>query len=132
MKTAETAREKLCRILGEVTTELPENSRVPEGIEVIDLCIVRIGVDKIKAGQVKEDFMHALYLCTEKLKQLLMANGNYIEVGGELDDQGLALRVFALGKVLGFWNIFTPKDLGADKDQARRLAGLGDIRICRW
>ena len=44
-----------------------------------------------------------------------------------IGDQGAAFELFALGKVLGIWDIITPEKLGATGDMARQMAGAGFI-----
>ena len=36
---------------------------------------------------------------------------NYIQIGGELDDQGVALMTIGLGHLLGVWEVFTPETI---------------------
>lgn len=55
---------------------------------------------------------------------------SYLEVGGWIGDQGLALMLMGLGKLLGLWPIMTPKMLpGLDKGAIDQLAGAGMITI---
>ena len=51
----------------------------------------------------------------------------YIEVGGWLGDQEMALRLFALGELLGLWRVITPKTMFGDlnDEQIKELAGKG-------
>ncbi len=41
----------------------------------------------------------------------------------------MALRLFALGKVLGFWNIITPETLGFKGEAADEFAGKGFVMM---
>lgn len=54
---------------------------------------------------------------------------SYIEVGGVIGDQGLALRLFALGHVLKLWRVITPETLGVDGEEAKTMAGIGYVMI---
>jgi hypothetical protein len=57
---------------------------------------------------------------------------NYLELGGWLGDQGLALQFMGLGALLGMWKLLTPMTvLGFDADTplAKELAGYGFIVI---
>lgn len=57
---------------------------------------------------------------------------SYIELGGWLGDQGLALMFMGLGTLLGLWRMLTPKMLpGLDKDTMDRMAGAGMLSIIR-
>lgn len=51
---------------------------------------------------------------------------SYIELGGWIGDQSLALMLIGLGVVLGLWGILTPKMLpGLDKELMDMMAGQG-------
>lgn len=57
---------------------------------------------------------------------------SYLELGGWIGDQGLALQYMGLGVSLGLFNLLSPKTiLGSteDADIVMRLAGLGLITI---
>lgn len=57
---------------------------------------------------------------------------NYMEVGGWIGDQGLALTFIGLGAVLGAWKLLTPLTmLGADcpPDLVQQMAGMGMVAI---
>ncbi len=55
---------------------------------------------------------------------------NYLAIGAEVDDQGLALMLFGLGAILGVWKLLTPKSvLGSlvTDEMAMTLAGQGMV-----
>lgn len=57
---------------------------------------------------------------------------NYLELGGWIGDQGLALTLMGLGAVLGVWKLFTPKTLlGKDgpDDLVQQMAGQGFVSV---
>jgi hypothetical protein len=57
---------------------------------------------------------------------------SYLEVGGFVGDQGLALRLMALGSLLGLWKLMTPRTiLGATlpEDLVQKMAGVGYVTI---
>jgi hypothetical protein len=54
---------------------------------------------------------------------------SYLHLGGALEDQGHALRLMALGEVLGFWQVLTPERLGFGPEEAEAMAGRGMIMI---
>jgi hypothetical protein len=55
---------------------------------------------------------------------------NYIEMGADIGDQGLALQTMGLGSLLGAWNLITPKMLGlSDESLVRQMAGMGFIIV---
>lgn len=55
---------------------------------------------------------------------------SYIEVGGWIGDQGLALMLMGLGAALGVWTLMTPKMLpGLSDNLVQQMAGQGMITI---
>lgn len=55
---------------------------------------------------------------------------SYMEVGGWIGDQGLAMQFMALGHLLGLWKVFTPRMLpGIPDDLAMQMAGSGLLSI---
>lgn len=61
------------------------------------------------------------------------AEHNFLELGGWIGDQGLALRLMGLGRVLDLWTLITPFTLGLAEPHeitaARALAGAGLLSI---
>jgi len=54
----------------------------------------------------------------------------YMEVGGWIGDQGLALQFIGLGSLLGLWRLMTPKMLpGLPDDLVMQMAGMGMVTI---
>lgn len=56
----------------------------------------------------------------------------YMELGGWVGDQGLALRMMALGQVLGLWKVHTPRSMFGnvlDEDKLMNMAGMGMISV---
>jgi hypothetical protein len=54
----------------------------------------------------------------------------YIEVGGWIGDQVLALQFIGLGSLLGLWGLVTPKMLpGLPNDLVMRMAVMGMVTI---
>lgn len=57
---------------------------------------------------------------------------NYIELGGWIGDQGLALLTMALGDMLGVWTLLTPTGILGDvvpKEFRMQMAGNGMVAI---
>lgn len=57
---------------------------------------------------------------------------NYMEIGGWIGDQGLALMLMGLGSVLGLWKLLTPKSMLGDlipKELQMQMAGQGMVAI---
>lgn len=56
---------------------------------------------------------------------------SYLETGGDMGDQGIALTTMGLGAVLGVWNVLSPASLGfaSDDPLAQQMAGMGYVTI---
>lgn len=50
---------------------------------------------------------------------------SYIEWGGWLGDQGLAMTAMAAGAYAGLWDVITPETIGITGAAADQLAGMG-------
>lgn len=53
----------------------------------------------------------------------------YMELGGWIGDQGLAMQMMGLGALLGLWKVFQPRLLGIPDDLAQTMAGQGMVVI---
>ena len=101
------------------------NEIVDEGIKKVDLLLMSVGV--VNAQKYRDELVEVM---SEYPDQERLANGpSYIEVAGVIGDQGHALRLFALGKALGLWDVFTPLNLHIAEDAAIEMAGLGYVMI---
>lgn len=94
--------------------------------EKVDLHFIVVGVDLAKAQDRKEELRELLREYAAQHPRFLEGT-SYLEVGAEIGSQELAFRLFALGKVLGFWDIITPERLGVTGDLVDELAGRGFI-----
>lgn len=55
---------------------------------------------------------------------------SYTTLGAWIGDQGLALALMGLGKILGLWEIVLPSTAGIyDQDLAQRMIGMGFVLI---
>lgn len=60
---------------------------------------------------------------------------NYLEIGANIGDQGMALMAMGLGNILGLWNLLTPKTMlpkslwENDDSLVKQMAGQGFIAI---
>lgn len=110
---------------------MPHESEVDEGEgdiwRKVDVHFVQIGVRRDKAEAHREELRSLLseYPEPERLK----SGPSYIEVGAVIGDQGMALKLFALGEVLGFWKVITPGTLRLTGVQADEAAGAGFVMI---
>ena len=106
---------------------MPHVSQANEELEKVDCHFIVVGVDKEKAKQYREELIDILK--TYPQLDRLMGGPSYIEVGGEIGSQDGALRLFALGKVLKFWDVIIPASLGFTGAEADSLAGRGYVMI---
>jgi hypothetical protein len=99
----------------------PELQEKPEHMVAVDLVLSTVGVDRALAERHRDELVALL----DGLP-LLSGGPSYIGLGAELGDQGAALQLMALGKVLGLWALVTPASiLVTDPAEARKLAGNG-------
>lgn len=54
---------------------------------------------------------------------------NYMELGGWIGDQGLAMQFMGLGELLGLWRVMTPNALPIPDELKQQMAGMGMISI---
>lgn len=74
----------------------------------------------------KEDLLRLLEAHYPEMERL-RKGPSYIEIGGALGDQGLALRLIGLGQLVGLWTAITPKTLRLTGEAADELAGRGFV-----
>lgn len=111
----------------------PSVDEAPAGIQLFDVEFVVIGVDPAEAEERREDVLEWLRAYPEPIR--LAGGPSYMEVGAHLGDQTLAFQLFALGQVLGLWELITPLTLLgplAPLEQRRALAGNGYIMMSGW
>lgn len=108
---------------------MPPVSSVPPdmGIEVVDCSLVSVGVHKGKAEEHREELIEILREYPDPAT--LKGDPSYITVGGAIGDQGAAFMLFALGKVVGLWDVITPEKLGITGPKAKEFAGVGYVMI---
>jgi hypothetical protein len=113
---------------GVVTFDMmPAISEAKPDLEKIDLEFLVIGVDKAKAEGHRADLIEILNSWPDPAS--LASGPSYIAVGAEIGDQGAAFQLFALGKVLGLWDVITPALFGMKGEEAQRAAGAGYIMM---
>ncbi len=52
---------------------------------------------------------------------------SYMQMGGEIGDQGMALQTMGLGALLGLWTLITPPT--DDDDLRMQMAGMGFVAV---
>lgn len=113
---------------GVVTIDaMPHVSEAWPELERVDLEFLVIGVNKAAAEKHRAEFISIL---NEYPQPDRLAGGpSYIEVGAEIGDQGAAFQLFALGKVLGIWDVITPATMGFTGAVAQQMAGAGMVMM---
>ena len=107
----------------------PPVSEAREGLEMVDLVFLVVGVDKSRAQAHRAELFTLLSEWPD-VEHPLSDGPSYIHVGGILGDQGAAFQLFAIGKVLGFWGLITPATFHVDDPgEAEMMAGRGYIMI---
>jgi hypothetical protein len=106
---------------------MPHVSEAEPELEKVDLEFLVIGVNKPVAEARKAELVEILK--TYPQPDRLAGGPSYIEVGAEIGDQGAAFQLFALGKVLGLWQLITPATMGFTGEEAGKMAGAGFIMI---
>lgn len=99
-------------------------------LELVDLVFIKVGVQKDVAARYRDELIEILKTYPEP--ERLAGGPSYIEMGGVLGDQGAAFQLFALGKVLGLWEIVTPGAFGFKDEAALEMAGKGFIMIAGY
>jgi len=108
--------------------EHPDNAPTGDNFEKVDMVFVDVVVDKSKAEEHRDDLLKILedYPQPERF-----AGGpSYTELSPNCGlGQTEGLRLMALGKVLGLWDIISGKTLGLDDAAVMEMAGKGFINI---
>ncbi len=112
---------------GVVTIDAMPHESSADGVEKVDMQFLTIGVDKATAEKHRADLVALLDAYPDPAT--LASGPSYIAVGAEIGDQGAAFQLFALGKVLGLWDVITPASFGMSGQEAADMAGRGFIMI---
>jgi hypothetical protein len=113
---------------GVVTFDMmPSVAEAADDLEKVDLEFLVIGVHKARAKQHRAELIGLLNTYPDP--EQLAGGPSYITVGAEIGDQGAAFQLFALGKVLGLWDVITPAKFGMVGEEATRAAGNGFIMM---
>jgi hypothetical protein len=128
-----------------VNTPTESELRESDRIEVVDVHFFKVAVDKAEAEDWRDIFndvcLHWPPDPTYQPENRLAGGPSYIELGGQIGTfmgQQDAMRFMALGKVLGAWDVITPRSLFAalhteiEDAQANAMAGSGYVMISGW
>lgn len=108
--------------------EHPEQLQPKDSEHSADLVFFKVGLGLI-AHPDKKKF---LQLVSEEFPHWLDGKEHsYLEMGANMGDQGIALMTMGLGKILGVWELLTPKSVLGDipEDMAMMMAGRGMITV---
>ena len=123
---------RMAEILQDCLAQVYEEQTPPEGVEIVD-CYMQVPINKRKAEEYREELVRLLKEWPDEtwgVKVPPLEEGpSYIHVGGVIGSQQLAFLLFAVGKILGFWDVITPKTLGIEGEKASSLAGSGMVMI---
>ena len=116
---------KVVELFGyEHTTNVPK----ADNFEKVDMVFVDVVVDKSQAEKCKDELQRILIEYPQPEK--LAGGPSYIELSPNCGlEQDGGLRLMALGKVLGLWDVISGKTLGMDDTEAREMAGMGLLNI---
>ena len=109
---------------------MPHESEAPDELTMVDVHFFQVGVDLKKALPRREELVQLL--AADFSAQLVTDEINYMTMGALLGSQELAFHLFALGNVLGIWQLLTPERMGMPPDMCELLAGRGLISIIGW
>ena len=105
---------------------MPHESEV-NNLEKIDCHFIVVGVEKATTEKYRQELIDILNEYPDM--ELLKNEASYIHVGAEIGDQGMAFKLFAVGDVLGLWQILTPAKMGITGPLGDQLAGAGFVTI---
>jgi len=108
----------------------PHSSEVlqDKGYDKVDMVFVDVVVDKQVAMQRKSELESLLSEYPDP--ERLAGGPSYVELAPSIGlEQEGALRLMALGKTLGLWDVMSGKTLGLNEQQTRELAGSGMLMI---
>jgi hypothetical protein len=105
---------------------MPHADQIPPHLDAVDVHFEIVGVDKERATARRDELLSVL---REWPDGRLAQGPSYIEAGGVLGDQGIALRLYALGQVLELWDVITPERMGMSGEAAEQAAGAGYVMV---
>ncbi len=95
-----------------------------DNFDKVDMIFVDVVVDRAKAEQYREALAEQMRGYPQPKR--LAGDLSYIDLAPNLGmEQEGVLRLMALGKTLGMWDVTSAKTLGADDATAKQMAGQG-------
>ena len=105
-------------------------NKAPSGdnFDKVDMIFIDVVVDKSRAEKYNKDIREQLRKYPQP--ERLLGGPSYIELAPNLGmGQEGALRLMALGKTLGLWDVMNGKSLGMSDSEAKQMAGQGFLMI---
>ena len=105
-------------------------NKAPSGdnFDKVDMIFIDVVVDKSRAEKYSKDIREQLRKYPQP--ERLLGGPSYIELAPNLGmGQEGALRLMALGKTLGLWDVMNGKSLGMSDSEAKQMAGQGFLMI---
>lgn len=93
-------------------------------LDMVDVHFIVVAVDLDAAKPLKDELVGIL---NDWPEGRIKGGPSFIEIGGVLGSQDLALRLIALGQSLELWTAITPEKLGMEGAVADRAAGAGYV-----
>ena len=103
----------------------PHVSLADEDLELVDCYFIVIGMYEKKVEQCQKELLELVKLLLKNHR--INGSISFLEIGEALESQELALRLLAIGKVLGWWELHTPTTNNLSAESADRAAGMGLI-----
>lgn len=131
-------RQRLCQILQETTIvhQRGEENKGDSEEALVDCHFFTARVKVVKARAYREELVAILKeywpskVSGNLIPKLEVGPTSYIQAGAVLGNQEAALLLFALGRVLGFWKVLTPKGtFGITGRPAKLMGRLGFVMI---
>jgi len=99
--------------------------------EAADVIFFKVASDGAKPGELRDLVIdYKGEFCNVDL--LDGREHTYIEIGGWIGDQGMALRLIGLGHLMGLWELLTPKTMFKGmipQDMVEKMAGEGLVGL---
>lgn len=103
---------------------MPHESEARPGLVMVDCHFIKVGIDKDLAEIEREHFVAWLDENMPKDREV-----GYMELGGIVGSQDMALEIMALGEALGLWKILTPEVMHMPKEMWDPMAGMGMVTV---
>lgn len=113
----------------------PADLNHPEAVTVVDMVFFKVAVNPLATEKSVRQAIaqHQTESAEGYLNLFDGREHSYIEIGAWAEDQGLALKLMALGSALGMWKLLTPKTvlpmLNLSEEDTLRIARRGLVTI---